>query len=225
MLVLVLIAITRYWRGEQPLSAPTDLPATGMHRVVRVVDGDTLIVAPHDIVRLIGVDTPETVKPNHPVEPLGPEASAFTREFVSGGSVRLSFDRERVDRFGRFLAYVWVGDKLLNEELLRAGLARWERNFNYSSEMKRRFRQAEAEAKDAGRGIWSGQLAPRQSQLIRTPRAFWIILSAVVTRSHSLPRNGEAPWTGFPTFDRRRPAACARAYGSSRIAWRFSPSA
>jgi micrococcal nuclease len=126
-----------------------------MHRLRRVIDGDTIIVAPDATIRLIGVNTPETVKPMHPVEPWGPEASAFTREFLADGEVRLTFDRERVDRFGRFLAYVWVDDRLLNEALLRSGLGRYEPQFHYSPTMKRRFRQAQQEAQQARRGIWS----------------------------------------------------------------------
>lgn len=105
--------------------------------------------------RLIGVDTPETVKPDHPVEPFGPEATQFTRRFLSAGAVHLKFDDERVDRFGRILAYVWVGDRLLNEELLKVGLARFEPDFHYSEQMKHRFRQAQEEAQRAGIGIWS----------------------------------------------------------------------
>jgi micrococcal nuclease len=152
---LCLLVVARYFfASAPPPSLDRPLPE-GSHRVVRVVDGDTIVIAPDSFVRLIGVDTPETVKPEHPVEPFGPEATRFTRQFLAGGSARLSFDRERVDRFGRFLAYVWVGDRLLNEELLRAGLARWEPNFNYSADMKRRFRQAQDEARRAGLGIWS----------------------------------------------------------------------
>ena len=105
-------------------AAPRDLPE-GVYQVRRVVDGDTLLLRDGNRVRLMGVDTPETVKPDHPVEPWGAEATAFTRNFVAAGPVRLAFDRVRLDRFNRYLAYVWVDDKLLNEELLRAGLARW----------------------------------------------------------------------------------------------------
>jgi len=126
-----------------------------VHRLVRVVDGDTLIFRPDATVRLIGVDTPETVRPEHPVEPFGPEATAFTREFLAGGEARLSFDRERVDRFGRFLAYVWVDERMLNEELLRAGLARFEPQFSYSQANKDRFRRAQLQAKREHLGIWS----------------------------------------------------------------------
>ncbi|HEY2892841.1 MAG TPA: thermonuclease family protein [Pirellulales bacterium] len=159
-IVLALVALSRYWNGE-PLEAPPDL-AEGLHRVQRVVDGDTIIFEPRVVVRLIGVDTPETVKPEHPVEPFGPEATQFTREFLASREARLTFDRERLDRFGRHLAYVWVGDRLLNEELARAGLARYESHFHYSPVMKRRFQKAQQEAQEAHRGVWSIE-SPREA--------------------------------------------------------------
>lgn len=139
--------------AQQP---PEEL-AEGEYAVRRVVDGDTLLLANGKRVRLIGVNCPESVKPNTPVEPFGLEASSFTRRAVeqAGDRVTLNFDRERFDSYERYLAFVWVGEQMLNEELLRAGLARWEPNFSYSSSMKTRFRKAEAEARDARRGIWS----------------------------------------------------------------------
>lgn len=150
------------WRLANPLPRPQDAPALpeGRYRVEYVVDGDTLkLTGPQPggkfTVRLIGVDTPETVKRDHPIEPFGPEATVFTREFLSDLQARLQFDRERLDAYGRTLAYVWVDDKMLNEELLRAGLARYEPQFHYSDTMKRRFRKAEAEARAARRGIWA----------------------------------------------------------------------
>lgn len=133
----------------------------GNFTVERVVDGDTLKLTNKWRVRLIGIDTPETVKHDHPVEPWGPEATAFTREFVKGGKVRLRFDRERKDDYGRVLAYVYVGERLLNEELIRAGLSPAKTYFKYSGAFKKRFRAAEEEARQARRGIWSGK-PPRQ---------------------------------------------------------------
>jgi len=150
---IALLVLYRAWDGLwRPL--PPEALGEASYAVRRVVDGDTLLLANGARVRLIGVDAPETVKPDWPVEPWGPEASEFTRSFVAAGEVRLQFDRERVDRFDRFLAYVWVGDRMLNEELLRAGLARFERGFRYSQTMKRRFGNAEEEAKIERRGIW-----------------------------------------------------------------------
>ena len=159
--VVVLLALV--WRYFSAPPGPPEVLAEGLYEVQRVVDGDTLLLANHARVRLIGADTPETVKPNHPVEPWGPEASEFSRQFVAGRQVRLELDRERVDKYGRFLAYVWVGDRMLNEELIRAGLARAELQYHYSTSMKTRFRRAEADAKSAGRGIWSGQPAAADS--------------------------------------------------------------
>jgi micrococcal nuclease len=129
-------------------SAPREL-AAGEHRVSAVIDGDTIELAGQARVRLIGVDTPEIA------EPLGAEASEFTKRFTGGGMVRIEVDRERVDRFGRFLAYVWVGDRLLNEELVRAGLARYEPKYQYSAAMKRRYKVAQEEARARGLGMWA----------------------------------------------------------------------
>ena len=156
LVLLLALAALQLWRPEFfQRAAPRALEA-GTYRVARVVDGDTLVLAdPPEHMRLIGADTPETVKPNWPVEPWGPEAAAFTKQFVAGGVVRLEFDGQPRDKYGRILAYVWVGDRMLNEELIRAGLARAELQYHYSSSMKARFRRAEAAARADRRGIWS----------------------------------------------------------------------
>jgi micrococcal nuclease len=154
VVVIVGLLVARFLAGPQP-PHPGQPLAEGPYHIRRVVDGDTIIVEPESTVRLIGVNTPETVKPEHPVEPWGPEAAEFTREFLARGTARLSFDRERVDRYGRFLAYVWVDDRMLNEELVRRGLARYEPQYRYSETVKRRFRQAQQEAQREHLGIWS----------------------------------------------------------------------
>ncbi len=147
--------LARIWFGYGG-AAPPEALQPGVYTVRRVVDGDTLLLANEARVRLIGVDTPEIAGPNHPApQPWSRQASDFTRRFLAGGAVRLSFDRERVDRYGRFLAYVWVDDRLLNEELLLAGLARARLNFHFGEAMKRRFRQAEGQAKAERVGLWS----------------------------------------------------------------------
>lgn len=140
--------------GSDFLRPQPPLPA-GTYAVERVVDGDTLKLADGRSVRVIGVDTPESVRPNHPVEPWALEASAFTRRFVGSNPVRLEFDGPRRDRYGRTLAHVWVNDALLAEALLRAGLARAETQYPFSAERKTRFEAAERAARRAGRGIWS----------------------------------------------------------------------
>lgn len=154
-LVLLLAAVHR-WRPQQFESSTPRPLDTELHRVQRVIDGDTILLAPERI-RLIGADTPETVHPKRPVEPWGPEATQFTKDFLAGGKVRLEFDGPSRDKYGRMLAYVWVGDRMLNEELIRTGLATAELGYPYSSAMKDRFRRAEDEARAARRGIWSAE--------------------------------------------------------------------
>jgi micrococcal nuclease len=165
IVILLLIVAWRAWEAYHAGPAPPEALPAGEYHVLRVVDGDTLLLANHARVRLIGTNAPESVKPDHPVEPWGPEASEFTKQVVQGRDVRLQFDKEREDQFGRLLAYVWYHDEksgqelLLNEELLRAGLARATLWYNFSEAMKRRFRKAEEEARRAGRGIWSREQA------------------------------------------------------------------
>jgi micrococcal nuclease len=150
----VLYALGRlWWIGQSP--RPLDNAEAVLVHVARAVDGDTLLLADGRRVRLIGVDTPETKKENTPVQPWGTEAHAFTSGRVDGRRVRLEFDRERQDHYGRLLAYVYVDDLLLNEELLRAGLARLLTRYPYRAEMKERFYKAQEEAHRARRGLWS----------------------------------------------------------------------
>ncbi len=116
--------------------------------------------------RLIGVDSPETrfsPRSDGVDQPLAREALAFAERAILGREVRLEFDKERTDKYGRFLAYVWFveadgGEELLlNEELIRAGLATAELRYPYADRMKRRFRTAEQEAREARHGIWSAE--------------------------------------------------------------------
>lgn len=152
LLVAVAVLSGRWPSGWLPSrSPPPSSLEPGVYRVERVVDGDTLVLANGAKVRLIGSDTPEI----RPKEPWGPEATRFTEDFVSGGEIRLQLDGRRKDQYGRFLAHVWVGDRSLSEELIRAGLATAVTRYSYSQAMKDRFCRAEDEARAAQRGIWS----------------------------------------------------------------------
>jgi micrococcal nuclease len=121
-----------------------------------VVDGDTIEVAVagrRETVRLLGVDTPETVHPHRPVECFGPEASAFTHSRLLGRTVGLTFDRVRRDRYGRLLAYVEVDGRRFNDVLLAGGYATLlviPPNGAHGRTMLER----ELEARRAGRGLW-----------------------------------------------------------------------
>ena len=140
--------------------APSAGPGGGGDATVtvsRVVDGDTIEISPAvdgiDEVRLIGVDTPETVDPAEGVEPYGPEASAFATDELGGQRVTLEFGAERVDQYGRLLAYVYAGGEMFNEALLEGGYAQaypYEPNTEYEG----RFAAAQEGARAAGLGIW-----------------------------------------------------------------------
>jgi micrococcal nuclease len=155
IVVVVLLVAARFWT-DTPGDEPSSLDE-GPHEVLRVVDGDTLLLASRARVRLQGIDTPETVKEGTPVEQWGPEATRFAQQFVdrAGGKVRLTFGDERLDQYDRYLAFVWSGDTMLNEELVRAGLARARLGYRYSGHMKKRLQSAEEEARAARRGMWS----------------------------------------------------------------------
>ena len=126
--------------------------------VERVVDGDTITIDYHGRstrVRLIGVDTPETVHPRKPVECYGPEASTFTTNLLRGEHVFLRFGDERRDYFDRLLAYVYrAPDGLfVNLELIRQGYGSAYLRFPF--EHSERFGEAEAKARAVGKGVWS----------------------------------------------------------------------
>lgn len=161
--VLLLVAV---WRGyHSTVPGATEVLSEGVYEVRRAVDGDTLLLVSGARVRLQGVNTPETVKPDHAVQAWGPEASEFTKNFIenAGHRVRLTFGLERKDRYDRFLAFVWDGEVMLNEELIRAGLGYARRDYRYSEAMKRRFTLVQEEAHRARRGIWSGTVAVNRS--------------------------------------------------------------
>lgn len=154
LLVLAAVGLHRlFFAAESSGDFPYD--SERLWRVERVVDGDTVRLEGGQRVRLIGVDTPELYPPELPPEPLAQEATDFTRQVIEGRRVRLDFDRERRDQYRRILAYVYVGDQLLNEELIRAGFSPAVTRFPYRAAMKRRFQAAEAEARAARRGIWA----------------------------------------------------------------------
>lgn len=128
--------------------------------VNKVIDGDTIKVefkaGEYETIRLLLIDTPETVSPNVPEQPFGKEASDFMKQtLIKDTVIEIERGIEERDKYGRLLAYVWKDGKNINEELLRQGLARvayvYEPNTKYLDE----FKKAEQEAKEKGIGIWS----------------------------------------------------------------------
>ena len=154
LIAVVALLILRPWDGG--LGSSEGGPAAVDAYVTRVVDGDTVEAQIGDgieDVRLIGVDTPETVKPEAPVECFGPQASSFTHRLLEEQPVRLVLGVERRDVYGRLLAYAYIDHRFFNAELVRRGLARTltiPPNTLHSA----LFRRLELRAARAGRGLW-----------------------------------------------------------------------
>jgi len=151
-------------REEPPAPPPAGEP---LRSVVRVVDGDTVVLDGNERVRLIGINTPETVDPRRAVQWYGKEASARAKALLEGRRVRLEYDVERKDRYDRTLAYLFREDGLfVNLVLVQEGYAfayRYPPNVKYAE----RFREAERGAREGSRGLWSdaakaGEIAPKK---------------------------------------------------------------
>lgn len=127
--------------------------------VTRVVDGDTIVVTvpgKTEKVRLIGVDTPETVDPRKPVQCFGKEASDFTKSLLTNKSVRLESDSSQNDRdkYGRLLRYVFLGDTNINEKIIVEGYGH-EYTYRTPYKYQTEFKNAERLAREAKRGLWA----------------------------------------------------------------------
>jgi micrococcal nuclease len=145
-------------RSEEQASAP-NVAGQSVHdataTVTRVVDGDTVEISPSveglSTVRLIGVDTPET---HGGTQPYGPEASDFTRRYLEGKEVSLELDVEKIDPYGRLLAYVYLPDgQMFNEVLVEEGYAQVA-TFPPNVKYQECFLEAQREAREANRGLW-----------------------------------------------------------------------
>ena len=123
--------------------------------VVSVVDGDTIKIEGGEVVRYIGMNTPETVAPKKPVECFGKEASNKNKELVQGKVVELVRDVSNRDRYGRLLRYVWIGDEMINETLVRQGYAQVSTYPPDVAEVDR-FVAAQRKAESEKAGMWSG---------------------------------------------------------------------
>ena len=152
LLVALATIVLRPWEGGD---APAD-PRGFRAYVVRAIDGDTIEArfdGRTEDVRLIGIDTPETVKPDTPVQCFGPRASAFEHRTVEGRWVRLVPGAEQRDVYGRLLAYVYLGRRFVNATLARRGLAR-PLTIPPNNRFAPLFERLALGAARVGRGLW-----------------------------------------------------------------------
>ena len=162
---------------HSPTLKPTFGPTgqTTEANVVRVVDGDTIVVAyggQEYKVRYIGMDTPETSDPNSPVQWMAPQATAANAALVEGKTVFLEKDVSEVDRFDRLLRYVWLTDgtawTLVNLELVRQGVAS-AKSYPPDVRFDDLYRVTEADAQRSAIGLWGPTPAPPTPAPTRVP--------------------------------------------------------
>lgn len=188
--------------------------------VAKVFDGDTILIeqgGQQTTIRLIGVDTPETSRPDTPVEFYGPEAADFTRQALEGKRVILEFESPGrpggpVDQYGRTLAYVITGDgKNINLELVRLGYGRV--FLKYPFRYQKEFKAAEKAARTTGLGIWS----PEKRAAWSDPRTRGKIIGNIRSHIYHLPgqygydRVAEKNRMYFKTEEEARKAGFRRA--------------
>lgn len=157
--MLLIVLAFGWWQSRDQGGSPDREPTGGSVTVEvdRVVDGDTAKVffeGESEYVRYIGIDTPESVQPNAPVECFGPESKALNARLIEGKRMKMVFDEERRDHYGRLLAYVYVEGRLVQAEMLRRGYATI-LEVSPNTSRADQFSDLEDEARDAGRGLWS----------------------------------------------------------------------
>src|SRR4030042_1023920 len=139
--------------GRLPIKDNMQLSSKGPFHVTRVLDGDTIVLDNGETVRLIGVDAPEIHHPEIPVQRFGEEATEFLKRFAGGFECTLEYEPSNIrDQYGRLLAYVFVGDRLANDEMIRRGYAYAYTRFLFRVQTD--FIALEREAREHQCGLW-----------------------------------------------------------------------
>lgn len=153
-IIMVAVAVLGFSQAEDSVPQEEKI----VHKVVSVIDGDTLRLDDGQTVRLIGIDTPEVYHPEIPVQIFGKEASSFTRQLSEGFEVYLEHDGQTQDSYGRTLAYVYLLDgRMINEEVVKKGYAYVERRFPFIK--KDKFLALQEQARSQSKGLWSLNLS------------------------------------------------------------------
>ncbi len=158
IVVALLLAVLLPCCGRESAGPPREAEVT------RVIDGDTAELAGGARVRFLGIDAPEMERDGRAAEFLAHQSKDYVAGLIQGKTVRLEYDRERYDRYGRLLAYLYLPDgTMVNLAVVRQGLARV-----YSQAPNLRHQEAlnaaQQEAMGAGRGLWQKPLAQQQNE-------------------------------------------------------------
>jgi len=158
MIAMCLISILTSCQAQTNMNNERNLISA---KVTRVVDGDTMKVTLHDkqsseeTIRLLLIDTPETVHPDKEVQPFGPESSAYAKGILTNREVQLEMDVSERDKYGRLLVYLWIDDQMFNEMLLKEGLARVAYVIPPNIKYIDQFRDIQQKSQKSAKGIWS----------------------------------------------------------------------
>jgi micrococcal nuclease len=164
-LILLVIAVGQHFGWFDGAVQQAVQAQPGLYAIDHFVDGDTIAVKMDgkvESIRMIGVDTPETHKPNAPVQCYGPAAAAYTKNLIGTNSVRLESDEKSTnrDRYNRLLRYVYLPDgRLVEAESIKNGYAFAYTDFPFTKSDE--FVKYQAEAKAASKGLW-GNCTPYQ---------------------------------------------------------------
>jgi micrococcal nuclease len=143
-----------------------DIKQNTLYKVNYIYDGDTISIlykGRQKTIRLLGIDTPETVDPRKPVQCFGEQASLKTKELLNNRSISLVFNlnREQKDKYNRYLGYVYRDDGLdINRYLIEHGYAR-EYTYGKPYERQKEFRKLEKQAKERSIGLWNTDNCPQ----------------------------------------------------------------
>lgn len=132
----------------------------GVYSVVHIADGDTIDITVNNKkirVRLLGINSPESVAQNRPVECYGKEAGIYMKTLVEGKSVRVELDPQKpeFDEYGRLLAYIYEGDNFVNMQMISSGNAYEYTYHNEKYKYQTEFKTAQKMAKESGLGLWA----------------------------------------------------------------------
>ncbi|NCN44974.1 MAG: hypothetical protein COU63_00115 [Candidatus Pacebacteria bacterium CG10_big_fil_rev_8_21_14_0_10_36_11] len=156
LLSLVFIAIYSLFQLFQEhfvLGDATQKPLNDEVLVTRVVDGDTFEIESGEKVRLIGIDAPETVHPQQPVECYGKVSSETLKKLIEGKQVTMEKDVSETDRYGRLLRYVYIDGQSINEFLVQEGFA-YASSYPPDVAEQTKLKDLQQQAMVSGKGLW-----------------------------------------------------------------------
>lgn len=150
------------------ISKPTPLPSDNQsdsYRVTKVRDGDTIEIdfqGKTEVVRLVGIDTPETVDPRKPVQCFGQEASQQLKNLLTDQSVSLEIDETQAnrDRYGRLLRFVFLNGEDIGLKMLKDGYSQEALFSSQPHKYRQLYLDAQKEAQDNDRGLWADDACP-----------------------------------------------------------------